>query len=341
MQNEGIERSWLRRIPYRVLSLVVSAILLAAGIAVVSQRVNWRDMVAVWSNLDLKLVALACLAYWLQYPVNSIRLQRVTLWATSRVPREIPPFRFFFKLTCSAGFVAAAAPIGLAGDAAKIAALRIFGSLSIAEATRCALFDRAVGVQWICLIGLATLPLQRAAGIGPEIILPQLLIFAGPIAGVGVLLVLPSMLALVRRNLIDRIAPVFAGYRSLLSPTRSAVQALITLVNLILAGSALYLLFLAAGSNVSIWVVAAFIPLLQLVNGLPFLYMGWGGREIAMASTLGVVGSLTMNETLAISIAWGVVLLITSIANGAFVIGDWHASAVPSAGDSGIDRRVT
>ena len=149
-----------------MLSLVVSAILLAAGIAVVSQRVNWRDMVAVWSNLDLKLVALACLAYWLQYPVNSIRLQRVILWATSRVPREIPPFRFLFKLTCSAGFVAAAAPIGLAGDAAKIAALRLFGSLSITEATRCALFDRAVGVQWICLIGLATLPLQRAAGMG-------------------------------------------------------------------------------------------------------------------------------------------------------------------------------
>ena len=84
------------------------------------------------------------------------------------------------------------------------------------------------------------------------------------------------------------------------------------MLNLVLAGGTLYLLFLAAGSNVSVWFVAAFIPLLQLVNGLPFLYMGWGGREIAMASTLGAAGSLTMNETLAISIAWGVVLIITS-----------------------------
>jgi hypothetical protein len=52
MQNPDIERTWLRRIPYRALSLIVSGILLASGIAVVSQRVNWRDVAAVWSDLD-------------------------------------------------------------------------------------------------------------------------------------------------------------------------------------------------------------------------------------------------------------------------------------------------
>ena len=100
------------------------------------------------------------------------------------------------------------------------------------------------------------------------------------------------------------------------------------------------MLFLAAGSNVSPWLIAAFIPLLQLVNGLPFLYMGWGGRELAMASTLGAAGGLTMNETLAISIAWGVVLIMTAVVNGVFLIGDWHAGA-PSPADGGADRRMT
>ena len=242
-----------------------------------------------------------------------------------------------FKVTCSSGFVAAAAPIGLAGDAAKIAALRLFGSLSVTEATRCALFDRVVGVQWLCLIGLATLPFQGAAGLSAEIILPQLAIFSAPIVGVGVLLALPAILARIPGHLIERIARIFAGYRAILLPSRSAIQGAIMLLNVVLAGGALYLLFLAAGSNVSAWLIAAFIPLLQLVNGLPFLYMGWGGREIAMASTLGAAGSLTMNETLAISIAWGVVLITTGVVNGLFLIGDWH-SAVPSADDHRTDR---
>jgi len=341
MQKEGIERAWTRRVPYRMLSLIVSGTLIALGIAVVYQRVDWRDVATVWSNLDPRLVALACIFYWLQYPANAVRLQRVLLWATGRAPRELPPFRFLFKLTCSSGFVAAAAPIGLASDVAKIAALRLFGRLSTTEATRCALFDRVVGVQWLCMIGLATLPFQSAAGINAEIILPELVVLAAPILGVGALLGLPFLLARIPGNLIGRIAGVFAGYRFMLLPSRSAIQGLIMLLNVILAGSALYLLFLAAGSTVSAWLIAAFIPLLQLVNGLPFLYMGWGGREIAMASTLGAASNLPMNETLAISIAWGVVLITTGVVNGLFLIGDWHADAVPPAGDTGVDRRVT
>jgi len=336
-QDEGVEKRRPRRAPYRALSLVASGILLALGVAVVYERVDWRDIARVWNTLDPKLVALACILYWLQYPANAMRLQRVILWASGQPSKNVPSLWFAFRLTCSAGFVAAAAPIGFAGDAAKIAALRLFGSLSTTEATRCTLFDRVVGVQWLCLVGLATLPFQYATGIRAEVILPQLLVFAAPIAGVALLLALPSVLARIPGTLIGRIAQVFAGYRSILRPSRSAVQALIILLNLILAGGALYVLFRAAGFNVSGWLIAAFIPLLQLVNGLPFLYMGWGGREIAMASTLGVASGLTMNETLAISIAWGVVLITTGVVNGIFLIGDWQG-AVPSASDRTIDR---
>lgn len=332
--------SWQERVPYRLVSLVTSGALLALGGALVYRRVNWHDIAAVWTNLDPKLLALAAVAYWLQYPVNSIRLQRVILWTTERLPSNAAlPFRFVFRLTSSSSFVAAAAPIGMAGDAAKIVALRLFGNLSITDAARCALFDRVVGVQWICAIGLVTLPFQRVAGIGLDIILPQLVIFAGLIVAVGGLLVLPSALALIGGNLVGKIAGVLAGYRSMLAPQRSAIQLVIALLNLALAGSALYLLLLAAGSNIDIWLVAAFIPLLQLVNGLPFLYMGWGGREIAMASTLGAASSLTMNETLAVSIAWGVVLIMTGVVNGIFLIGDWQVSGTPPVGDRLPERR--
>ena len=110
---------------------------------------------------------------------------------------------------------------------------------------------------------------------------------------------------------------------------------IIALLNLISAWGTLYLLLRAAGLNMSPWLVAGFIPLLQLVNSLPFLYMGWGGRELAMAATLGATGSLTASETLAVSIAWGVVLIITGAVNGVFLLGDWQIARADTPADSG------
>lgn len=333
MQMNEVQRprSWIGRIPYRLLSLLVSGLLLAAGIAIVYHRLDWRDIAAVWTRLDPTLIAVAVVVYWLQYPMSSFRLHRVILWVTGRSASDAPPFRFIFRVVSSAGFVAAAAPIGLAGDAAKIAALRMFGTLSITDAARCALFDRVVGVQWICIFGLAAVPVQIGLGIGQELIVIQLALFAGLIGSVGILLMLPRTLALARHDFIDKIARVFAGYASLLSPRRSGVQLVIALLNLISAWATLLLLLQAAGLNTNVWLVAGFVPLLQLVNSLPFLYMGWGGREIAMAATLGATG-LTVNEALAVSIAWGAVLIMSAAVNGVFLLGDWQiARDNPSA----------
>jgi len=311
---------------YRLLSLLASGALLVAGAAVLYEKIDWRDVTAVWTSLDPRLVALAIAIYWLVYPINTFRFHRVILWTMVRVPENAPSLKFLFKLTCSAGFLALAAPIGLASDAAKIAALRLFGNLSITDSARCALFDRVVGVQWIAIIGLATLPLQWTAGIEPRIVAAQLALFAGLMAGVGGILVLPRLLGFIRHHFIDRLARVFIGYRAVLSPQRSAVQLVIALLNLLCGWGTLYLLFRAAGLNIDIWLVGGFTPLLQLVNSLPFLYMGWGGRELAMAATVGAAGNLTLSQTLAVSVAFGAVLIMTSAINGMFLIGDWRKS---------------
>ena len=69
-------RSWHGRMPYRLLSLLVSGALLVTGMAIVYHRINWRDILAVWTSFDPALVAAAAVVYWLQYPVNSFRLVR-------------------------------------------------------------------------------------------------------------------------------------------------------------------------------------------------------------------------------------------------------------------------
>lgn len=335
-------RSWRGRIPYRFLSLLVSAGLVAAGVALMYHRIDWRDVAAVWINLNPYLVAAAAVLYWLQYVMNSYRLQRVIAWSVERAVSNIAPLWFCFKLICGSTFVAIAAPVGLAGDAAKIAALRLFGSLSVTEAVRCALFDRVVGVQSLTLIGLGMLPVQVLAGVDHSIVLAQLALFGGLIAAIGILLVFPRALRLIPHDLAVRIARVFAGYRALLAPERVLLQFIIALVNTAFAWASLYLLLRAAGLNANPWVVAGFIPLLQLVNGLPFLYMGWGGRELAMAATLGAATNLTINETLAVSIAWGVVLIMTGAVNGVFLLGDWQMSgqSSPEDDDGTADERT-
>lgn len=333
MSEPGVPRA-PRYVPYRLLSLLVSGALLAVGAIILYERIDWRDVTTVWTDLDPRLVALAAVLYWLIYPVNAYRFHRVLLWTMVRTPENALSLIFLFKLTCSAGFLALAAPIGLASDAAKVAALRLFGDLSITNSTRCVLFDRIVGVQWIAVIGLVTLPPQLAVGIDYGIVAGQLVVFGGLIAGVGVMLVLPRLLGLVRHHFIDRLARVFVGYRATLSPQRSANQLVIALINLICGWGTLYLLFRAAGLNANIWLVGAFTPLLQLVNSLPFLYMGWGGRELAMTTTLGVASNLSVSETLAVSVAFGAVLVMTSAVNGIFLLGDWQARGKRSAIDS-------
>ena len=312
------------RVSYRLVSLLLSGALLVAGVAILYEKIDWRELTAVWTRLDPTLVALAVAIYWLVYPINTFRFHRVILWAIAGAHEGAPSLKFLFRLTCSAGFLALAAPIGLASDAAKVAALRLFGDLSITDSARCALFDRVVGVQWIAIIGLATLPLQWIASVEPKIIVIQLLIFAGLIAGVALILILPQVLGLIRHHFIDRLARVFRGYRAVLLPQRSAIQLVIALLNLLCGWGTLYLLFRAAGLNINFWTVGGFTPLLQLVNSLPFLYMGWGGRELAMAATLGAASNLTVSQTLAVSAAFGAVLIMTSAVNGIFLIGDWR-----------------
>ena len=71
------------------------------------------------------------------------------------------------------------------------------------------------------------------------------------------------------------------------------------------------------------------------MNSVPFLYMGWGGREIAMAATVGVASGLSLNQALVISATWGITLIMAGAVNGIFMIGDWHShrmAAPPPAG---------
>ena len=319
-------RPWRERIPYRVLGVALSALLLVIGAAVLYERIMWTEVIAIWLRLDTTWFLAATAVYWLQYPTNSVRLQLVISWIKRLAVSAAVPFKLVFRLTCVSGFVAAAAPIGLVGDLAKIAGLHLFAKLSRTDAVRCTLFDRVLGAQWASVIGLLMLPVQLSAGVPLQLIFAQILVFGGIIAGVGVLLLLPRMLTAVDIATLTRLSRLFAGYRAVLAVRRSLAQLLLGFVNMVLAWGSLYFMLRATGLSTNVWLVVCFVPFLQLINGLPFLYMGWGGREVAMAATLGTVSGLSLNEAVAVSAAWGVTLTIAGAVNGLFLLGDWQSN---------------
>lgn len=313
-----------RWISYRSLSILVSGLLLLACAAVLYYRVDRAAIEAVWARLDALWLTFAIAVFWLQYPLNSIRLHRVLLWTTSAGSRGELPFSTIFRLTCVSGFIAVAAPLGAAGDLAKVVGLRMLGAISTTDAARCTVFDRALGAQWTAVTGLLTLPLQAATGVSQTLLLAQVAVFTGILAGAGLLLVAPRLIAgslLPKTRILD----IFEGYGRMLAPApRSALQFVLLLLNLALVWGAVVALMLAAGLSGNLLLVALFIPLLQLINSIPFLYMGWGGREIVVVATFGAAGDMSVNEALALSAAWGVALMVASAVNGVFLIGRWR-----------------
>ncbi len=313
------------RPPYlRFLSLGVSGILIVVGAIVMYRWVSGPEILTMLKRANWRWFIPAVFAYWLQMPISAIRIQRIIYWLLPPGLRA-PPFKLILKVTLSGYFIAVTAPVGLMADAAKIGAFKYFGHMATSQAIRCTLFDRVVAAQWMSLFALATLPLQWDLGVPSSSIGVQFLVSAGFLGAIVVMLCLPRVLRIFDHKLVLRFANLFSGYEKTYPLRRSAVQIAITAVNLILIFATLYCLLRAIGLDANLLVIACFIPFLQLVNGVPFLYMGWGGREIAMAATVGVASGLSINQALVLSAVWGLTLIIAGAVNGIFMLGDWHS----------------
>lgn len=314
---------------HRFISLGVSGILIVGGAIVMYRWISGPEILNTIRRMDWRWLIPAVLAYWIQYPIGAIRMDRVIRWL-SPPNKPLPPFRLILKLTLTSGFISVTAPIGLMADAAKVGALKYFGQMSTSHAIRCTLFDRVVTAQWMSIFAFATFPIQYELGVPLGSIGIQFLVAAGFIVAIGVLLFLPNLLGIFEHTIVAKFATMLSGYEKLFPLRRSALQMVITAVNLTFVFITLYCILSAIGLSANLAVIACFIPFLQVVNGVPFLYMGWGGRELAMAATVGVASGLSLNQALVVSAVWGMTLILAGALNGIFVLGDWQSYRPPS-----------
>lgn len=326
MQDSDVEPLKVRRKqPFLgLLSIFLSIFLIIGGAFVMYRWISGPEILHMLRLMDWRWLLPAIFAYYLQYPMNAIRLYREIQWLTP--PSATPPasFRLILKVTLSSGFISVTAPIGLMADAAKIGALRYLGNISTSQAIRCTLFDRIASAQWMALLALATLPLQWIWGVPMNSIGIQLLLSLGFLVAIVGLLFLPNMLRFINYGPLSKLANVLSGYALMFPVRRSVFLMAVSLANMVLVFITLYCLLRAISLTADLAVIACFLPFLQLVNGIPFLYLGWGGREIAMAATVGVASGLSLNQALVLSATWGVVLILAGAVNGLFVFGKWQ-----------------
>lgn len=318
-----------RKSPYRrFVSIGISGVLILVGAFVMYRWISGPEILNIIRRIDWRWLIPAVLAYWLQYPVSAVRMDLVIHWLAPH-RATLPSLRLILKVTLSGGFISVTAPIGLMADAAKIGALKYFSHMSTSQAVRCILFDRVVGAQWMSIFAFITLPLQFELGVPLSSIGVQFLVATGFIAAIIILCFLPHILGVFDHKIVVKLANIFSGYEKTFPLRRSILQMAITAFNLALVFITLYCILRATGLNANLAIIACFIPFLQVVNGVPFLYMGWGGREIAMAATVGVASGLSLNEALVVSAVWGLTLILAGAANGIFVLGDWHSHRMP------------
>jgi len=320
----------------RFLSLGISGVLIVGGAFVMYRWISGPEILSTFRRIDWRWLIPAIFAYWLQNPITALRMNCVMHWLMQPGSPAPPSFRLILKVTLSSAFIAVTAPIGLMADVAKIGALKYFGQMSTSHAIRCTFFDRVIAVQWMALFALATLPLQWALDVPRGSIGIQFLVCASVVVAIVVLLILPNLLGIFDHKIVLKLARLFSGYKIMFPLRRSAVQMVISAANLTLAFATLYCLLRSIGFTTNLTVIACFVPFLQIVNGVPFLYMGWGGREIAMAATVGVATGLSINQALALSAIWGVTLILAGAINGVFVFGDWHSHRSPATPPTGM-----
>ena len=300
---------------------ILSLAVLAGGVWLWSDKLDVAAIVnkLAGANPVPAIFSLVCaLAF---SPLNACRLGYITrLIAGLKLP-----YWGLLRVTCIGQFVTATAPMGLIGDAAKVALMRPLGALSWLDSLLCVLSDRASGAIFITCLGIVLLPVRLAAGAPLSTLVLEACVFLGILVGIAaVLRGGPTLQRLGWRGwgvpaaMLRAIGSLFEERR------RIWAQLALALANFALTLAATYLLARSMSINISPFALGQYLPLIMIVSSLPFLYLGWGGRELVMVTTVGTLPGVSTNDALSLSIAIGSLWIVAALPNGLFLLTGWR-----------------
>jgi lysylphosphatidylglycerol synthase-like protein len=203
--------------------------------------------------------------------------------------------------------------------------MRPLASLTWRSSSRSVLSDRASGAVFVACLGALLLPVRfalgaPAAGLGVDVAV-FLLVLAGA-AALGV--VHPRLLASgpgfweALGSILPAMASLFADAR------RIAAQLGFASANVLLTLCVILPLARGMAIPVDALQLLQFVPVIILVTSLPLLYLGWGGREMIMVSTVGSLPGVSANDALSLAISIGALGVLAAFPNGLFLLTGWR-----------------
>jgi uncharacterized membrane protein YbhN (UPF0104 family) len=194
--------------------------------------------------------------------------------------------------------------------------------LSFELCTRAIVFDRIVGALGIILVGVLTFGLQPLLFDEPRFLgIFQLAVLAGAVIFIAVLVALARWRVEWSHKLMQLASSWLAALeRHFRDPDFVLRQTVFIL--LYVAGVCATLLWLSwgLGFTVPLMLLIAFTPVILFVNNLPFLYAGWGGRELITVVTLSHIGGMPADSALMLSVSFGLMMLAAALPGAVFWI---------------------
>ncbi len=318
-----------------LLAFGASLALLALLAWAIGDRLDGPAILAAWAALDPWHLAGALACGVVNILVMGRRWALLIAWTTPARPGTLR----LAGVTWMAAFVAHGAPAAAFGDVARMAAMRFSGGLGTRDAVQSVLFDRLTGLISLVALGWLMLLVQGLLAVPSTLLVGQ-----------GAMLALGTLAPLLALTLAGhgwvgrraRLRPVFEAvraYRGVIGDGGRLIrQGGLGVATVVLAALVFWLLGRGMGFDLALGRVLLFTPAILLINNLPVLYLGWGGREAAVIATLGATApaldawlgpGLAPSQALALSIAFGLAFLLTSLPGGLMLLPALRRRALP------------
>jgi len=227
-------------------------------------------------------------------------------------------------------------PSNVGGDVVRVLRLSRAG-VPMGRVVSSVLLDRVAALFALALIVLAGLPV--VGGMTDRTILSILSAMVGLVLiGVALLCSLDRLGALLRRVVPARLLAGLDtlsgdGRLLLLRPANGVPIVGISVVNHVVSVVLILMLARGLGIPAGLGEFMVLIPPIILVTMLPLSFAGWGVREGASIPLLGAIG-VAPPAALALSVAYGLVLLISSLPGGAvWLVTGNRRTEKPAAGE--------
>lgn len=294
---------------------LASSLLLLGGIFVLLQAKSADSLLDVWRRLGAVSLLTAVVCVWGTVLAGAWRLQAI-ISVTNNTETKLASL---LRLQLVSQFVAHGAPISALADVAKVAILSLRFNLSPGASLRIVVYERVLGAIAVICLGSFALGCQLMLPVPIHVLKIEAWVWAAGLTGILILIALSRLRMVTGMGLLDKvIRGVFTVGFLLLRPR-------LTLTLLISSATQLFfmaLAFLVLAESMHLVVsppqLILFMPFVFFVASLPIFYLGWGGREAAVVLTLGSVSSITSSEAVALSVAFGVCVLLAALPGGAF-----------------------